>query len=168
MRMTLDASRGLEYNREEILRQDGSLTVNAILHRPLRAAKPWGFGFRGVCPAAFDKTDDRCVPHQLEAVLQRTLGIAESDMDWLFEELFEELYPASSEGDPYEIELEDGPFSRRSWWEAGITTAMGLAFAKAHNLAVHVLWGRRRSQVTPPAPPQLACASMFTAITPSL
>ena len=46
-RTTLDESRQLEYNREEILiRPDGSLTVSAVLHRPLRAARPWSFGWR--------------------------------------------------------------------------------------------------------------------------
>ncbi len=39
--MTLIEGRELEYNREEILiRPDGSLTVSAVLHTPLRASKP--------------------------------------------------------------------------------------------------------------------------------
>ncbi len=56
--MTLDPSRQLEYNRPEILIQpNGSLTVSAVLHRPLRASMPWCFGLRGVCPDAFDEID---------------------------------------------------------------------------------------------------------------
>ena len=50
VRMTLDASRGLEYNREEILRQDGSLTVNATLHRPLPCGQAVGFWLQGSLP----------------------------------------------------------------------------------------------------------------------
>ena len=79
---TLDESRSLEYNREEILiRPDGSLTVSAVLHRPLRAARPWSFGFPGVCPEAYEENEDRCIPHQLEAVLERSLGLKASNMD---------------------------------------------------------------------------------------
>ncbi len=85
MQMTLNAFRGLERNREEILRQDGSLTVNAALHRPLRTAKPCGFGFHGMCPAAFDEADSRCVTHQLEAGVKKSLGVAECDVDWMSE-----------------------------------------------------------------------------------
>ncbi len=46
MRMTLDTDRGIEHNAEEIIvRQDGSVTVDAVLHRPLRAARPLSFWF---------------------------------------------------------------------------------------------------------------------------
>ncbi len=49
MEMTLDPSRALVYNKEEILiRQDGFRNVNAVLHGPLRAAQPLAFGFIGV------------------------------------------------------------------------------------------------------------------------
>jgi hypothetical protein len=55
--MTLETELGVEYNKEEItIRQDGSTTVDAVSHRPLRAARPWSFGFRGVCPEAFGPT----------------------------------------------------------------------------------------------------------------
>ena len=50
---TLIEGREVEYNREEILiGPDGSLTVSAVLHRPLRASTPWSFGFPGVCPTS--------------------------------------------------------------------------------------------------------------------
>ncbi len=86
--MTLNTERGVEHNKEEIIiRQDGSLTVDAVLHRPLRAARPWSFGFCGVCPQAFDPTEGKRVPHQLSAVLEKELNMKESDMDWLFDEI---------------------------------------------------------------------------------
>ena len=98
---TLIGNFPLEYKREEILiRPDGSLTVSAVLHRPLRSAMPWSFGFPGVCPEAYEETEDRCVPHQLEAVLKRTLGLKTSNMAWLFDEIAEELYPPGSEDTP--------------------------------------------------------------------
>ncbi len=68
MEMTLGTWRGLEHNRDEILvRREGSLSVIALLHRPLRAAKPWAFGFKRVRPAAYDTTEGRCVPHHHHA-----------------------------------------------------------------------------------------------------
>ena len=67
-RMTLDTERAVEYNKEQIIiQQDGSMTVDAVLHRPLRAARPWSFRFRGVCPEAYDPTEGKCVSHQLAA-----------------------------------------------------------------------------------------------------
>jgi hypothetical protein len=70
---TFHPDRAVEYNRDEItVRQNGSSNATVILNRPLRAAKPWSFGFKGVCPAAFDITSDRCVPYQLSTVLKHT------------------------------------------------------------------------------------------------
>ncbi len=113
---TLDEDRSLEYNKEEILiRSDGSLTVSAVLHRPLRSAKPGSFGFPGVCPEAYEETEDRCVPHQLEAVLKRTLGLKASNMDWPVDEIAEELYPPNSEDNPFDLEREDGSIEHRTW-----------------------------------------------------
>ncbi len=131
-----------EYNREEILiRPDGSLTVSAVLHRPLRNARPWCFGFPGVCPEAYEETEGRCVPHQLEAVLKRTLGLKASNMEWLFDEIAEELYPQDSEENPINLELEDGSIEHRTWRQCGITVAMILKFAEVHSMSVHVLFG---------------------------
>jgi hypothetical protein len=113
--VTLIEGRELEYNREEILiRPDGSLTVSAVLHRPLRASKPWSFGFPSVCPEAYEETEDRCVPHQLEAILERTLGLQVSNMDWFFDEIADELYPPDSEDNPSDLEQEDGSIEHRT------------------------------------------------------
>ena len=141
--MTLDPNRQLEYNREEILIQpDGSLTVSAVLHRPLRAGMPWCFGLRGVCPEAFDETDDGCVPHQLAALLQRTSpGLREGDLDHCFDEIYGGLYGADSEENPYLLERDDGSVERRCWRTAGVTAAMIIRFAEIHYMAAHVLWG---------------------------
>ncbi len=80
--------RGIEYNKEEIfIRQDSSMTVDAVLHRPLRAARPWGFGFRGVRLEAFDPTEGKSVSHQLAAVRKKQLNVQESDVGWLFDEI---------------------------------------------------------------------------------
>ena len=142
---TLMEDRELEYNREEILiRPDGSLTVSAVLHRPLRASKPWSFGFPGVCPEAYEETEGRCVPHQLEAVLERTLGLKAGNMDWLFDEIAEELYPPGSEDNPFDLEHEDGSIERRTWRQCGITVAMIVKFAEVHFMSVHVLFGHMK------------------------
>jgi hypothetical protein len=98
-----------------------------------------------VCLAAFDETEGRCIPHQLGAVLQQTLGVAEGDVDWLFDALYDELYPAKSEDNSYEIEHEDGRFLRRGWREAGITTATVLAFVESQRLSAHVLCGENKN-----------------------
>ena len=88
----LDTSRAIEYNREEIIvNPDGSLTVSAVLHRPLRAARSWCFGMRGVYPEAFDETKGggSCVPYQLAAMLQRTSpGMRAVDLDSHFDEIY--------------------------------------------------------------------------------
>ncbi len=74
--MTLAKTRGMEHDNEEIhIRQDGNMTVCAVLHRPLRAVRPWTFGLRGVCPAAYDESEGGCVLHQLTAVLQKQLNL---------------------------------------------------------------------------------------------
>ena len=112
--MTLDPDKPLEYNREEIhIQPDGSLTVSAVMHRPLRAGVPWCFGLRGCMPEAFDETDDRCVPHQLAALLQRTSpGLREGDLDPHFDEIYTELYGNNSEENPYLVEREKTDPSR--------------------------------------------------------
>ncbi len=80
--MKLGISCGLAYNKEEIIiKQDGCLSVNALLRQPFRAAKPWAFGFARVCPAAYDATEGRCVPQPLAWVLKRTLDIEETNND---------------------------------------------------------------------------------------
>ena len=53
-----------------------------------------------MCPAAYDETEGRCVPHQLAAVLQKQLNLEEADMDWLFEVIFDELYPRGRKATP--------------------------------------------------------------------
>ena len=134
--------REIEYNREEILvPPDGNFTVSAVMHRPLRAAKPWSFGFPGVCSEAYEETDGRCVPHQLEAVLERVLGLKESDMDHVFDEIAAEIYPPGLEDNPFEMELEDGSIEQRTWQQCGVTVAMILKFAQDQCISVHVVFG---------------------------
>ncbi len=83
--MTLDTERGTEHNKEEIIiRQYGCTTVDAVLHRPLRAAQPWSLGFRGVHPEAFDPTEGKRVSHQLAAILKKRHNLQESDIDLIF------------------------------------------------------------------------------------
>ncbi len=57
----------------------------------MRDARPWCFGFPGLCPEAYEETVGRCVPHPLEAVLERTLGLKQTNMDWHFDEIAKEL-----------------------------------------------------------------------------
>ena len=45
--------------------------MSAVLHRPLRHAKPWRFDFQGVCDEAFDETEGQCVPYELSRQLLR-------------------------------------------------------------------------------------------------
>ena len=104
-----------------------------MLHRPLRAAKPWCFGLRGVCPEAFNETDNICVPHQLAALLKRTSpGLWEDDLDYCFDEIYGELYGTDSEENPCLLEQEDGTVERHGWKEAGVTAAMIMRFAEMH------------------------------------
>ena len=79
--------------------------------------------------------------HQLEAVLKRTLGLKASNMDWLFDEIAEEIYPPNGEDNPFDLEQEDGSIEHRSWRQCGITVAMILKFAEVHSMSVHVLFG---------------------------
>ncbi len=66
------------------------MTVDAVLHRPLRDARPWCFGFRGVCPEDYDAIEARWAPHQLAAVFQKQLNLGEADINWLFDPIFDE------------------------------------------------------------------------------
>jgi len=158
----LDPSRPLEYNKESIsVLPDGSYNVEALLHRPLRDAKPWMFGFAGVCPEAYDQTESNCVVHQMVAVMQESLSLRESDLETYFDVIFEELYPAGSEDNPYEIEQEDGTFERRGWHEAGVTCAMIEAFGREHSLAVHVLWGETKVASYVPAEPRVTSLCLY-------
>ncbi|MCP3885564.1 MAG: hypothetical protein GY700_08845, partial [Propionibacteriaceae bacterium] len=144
-KIVLDPDRPLEYNHEMVsVLPDGSYDVSAVLHRPLRDAEPWMFGFAGVCPEASEQTDGRCVPHQMQAVLQKSLGLQESDLEREFDLIFEELYPPGGEDNPFEIELQDGSFGRRGWRDAGVTCAMIEAFGRTYSLAVHVLWAETK------------------------
>ena len=78
--------RQLEYNKETIaIRQDGSLTVSALMHRPLRAAKPWRFGFKGCVPEAYEATEGQCVLHQLVAVTRKSLKLDEVEIEGVFD-----------------------------------------------------------------------------------
>ncbi len=80
------------------------------------------FGARGVCPQAFDETDDNCVPHQLAALLQRTApGLREDDLDYSFDEICSELYGMEN---AHLQGREEGPVERRGWKEAGIAAGM--------------------------------------------
>ncbi len=62
-------------------------------------------------------------------------------MDWLFDEIAEELYPPDSEENPFNMEQEDGSIEYRTWHRCGITVAMILKFAEIHSMSVHVLFG---------------------------
>ena len=55
-------------------------------------------------PEALDDTDGRCVPHQIAAATKKTLKFEERDIDSLFDEIFEDLYPEGSVDNPYEID----------------------------------------------------------------
>ena len=149
--ITLDVGGEIQYNKETIsIQPEGGLVVSALLHRPLRASKPWSFGFRGVCQEAFDETEDKCVSHQLAALCKKILKMEEKDVEYLFDAIYHDLYPPGAEDNPYEIEVEDGSVERRSWREAGITVAMVQAFCNVHKVSVHVLWGELKvSSFTP-------------------
>ncbi len=47
------------------------MTVDAVLHGLLWAARPRSFGFHGVCLEAFDETEGKCVCYQLAEVLDK-------------------------------------------------------------------------------------------------
>ncbi len=127
-------ARKLEYNKETIaIRQDGSLTVSALMHRPLRAANPWSFGFKGCIPEAYDATEGRCVSHQLAAVTRKSLRLDEAEIEGVFDGVFEDLYPPGCVNSPYEIETEHGRTEKRRWRESGVTIAMVDALCKAYS-----------------------------------
>ena len=86
-------------------------------------------------------TDGRCVPHQIAAATTNALKLDEMDVDFLFEEIFEELYPEGGVDNPYEIESETGEVERRTRQDAGVTLAMIERFCKRHQISVHALWG---------------------------
>ena len=85
------------------MQPEGGVSVSAVMHRPLRAAKPSSFGFRGVCQEAYEETQGNCVAHQLKAVLRQTLPLETamsmcggSGPEFHFDQIFEELYPLRS------------------------------------------------------------------------
>ncbi len=80
----------------------------AVLHHLLQASQPLAFGFKGVCPEAFDNTEGRCVLHHLASLLKRIFDIEEPDTDRLYDAIFEDAYPSKTEDNLFEIELEDG------------------------------------------------------------
>ncbi len=80
----------------------------------LRADRPWTCGFEGVCPAAYDAMEGRCVPHQLASVLKGTFDVEETNIDQLFDVIFDNLYPPNTEASPYEIEVEDRSIKYRT------------------------------------------------------
>jgi hypothetical protein len=145
LHMTVDTSRGVEHNKEETTSwQDGSVTVDAVLHRPLKTARPWSFGFRGVCPEFYGPTEGRCVPPQLAAALQKQFNLQVSDVDWLFDAVFDQLYPPGAADNPYEIDARNGSIERCNWRNDGIATAMILKFSESHRVSDHVLWAETK------------------------
>ena len=131
----------LEYDKQSItVHEDGEVDVEAVIHRPLRQAFPWDFGFKGVCPEALEPSDNKCVPLQLNAILE-DLKMSKEWLEEAFDDIVQELY--GGESNPYRIEGEDG-FEVRDWREAGVTTAMVQAFAEKNTLAVHAFWGDRK------------------------
>ena len=79
-------------------------------------------------------------------VLERTLGLKASNMDWLFDEIAEDFYPPGSEDNPFDLENEDGSIERRTWRQCGITVAMIVKFAEVHFMSVHVLFGHEGAE----------------------
>lgn len=135
----LDSSQAIQYNKEHIdIRPNGESTVSATLHRPLRAGKPWNFGFAGVCPEAYRESDGRCVQKQLEALTKEQN--VEKDLDIIYRE----LYGGDHDENPYLIETEDGATIRYDWREAGVTCAMIQSFAARRSLPVHILWDKTK------------------------
>jgi hypothetical protein len=126
----LDESKPIRYNKESVhIRPDGSASVSAVLHRPLRQALPWSFGFEGVCPEALEDSQGQCVPKQLRALLGQTWDLGDGALEELFDELQLELYGEA--GEPYE---------GASWRAVGVTAAMVQAFAVRFSLSLHVVW----------------------------
>jgi hypothetical protein len=161
--------RQLEYNKETIaIRQDGSLTVSALMHRPLRAAKPWSFGFKGCVPEAYEATEGQCVSHQLVAVTRKSLKLDEVEIEGVFDGVFEDLYPPGCANSPYDIETECGRIETRGWRESGVTIAMIDALCKVYSASLHVVWGEDHKilSVSPPTL-ELASVCMCGAITRS-
>ena len=53
-----DPEATIEYNRESVeVRPDGHARVEAVMHRPLRDAKPWSFGLKGICDEALHDSE---------------------------------------------------------------------------------------------------------------
>ena len=119
-----------KYNTKKsiAIRQDGSLTVSAPRHRPLRAAKPWCFGFKGCTPGVHDATEGRCVTHQAAAATRKSLKLEDADIEGVVDGIFEDLYPPGSVDSPYEREAEDGGIEKRGWRDSRVTTAKIEAF----------------------------------------
>ena len=140
----LDPEREITFNRESVrILPDGTADVDATLHRPLRFGRPWNFGFNGVCPEAYDDTDDACVPHQLRALLARR-GLTEGSIEEHLDTSYRQLYKPHDPENPYAQECEDGTVEMRNWREAGVTCAMLLALGRRLDIAVHVVWQRAK------------------------
>jgi hypothetical protein len=145
---------------------EGGVSVSAVMHRPLRGAKPWSFDFRGICPGAYEETKGNCMAHQLGAVLQRTLPLETaltmrggSELEYHFDQIFEELYPLELEYNPYVSDAE-----RRSWREVGVTCAMILVFSRMLCISVHILWGETKVLSHTHEASATVCSCTFTGI----
>ena len=67
--------------------------VSAMLHRPLRASKPWCLGFRGICQEDFDETEDKRSRTSSLSSAKRFGKTEEKDAEYLFDSVYHEIYP---------------------------------------------------------------------------
>ena len=109
------------------------------MRRPLRAAKPWSFGFKGCIPEAYEATEGQRVTYQSAAVTRKSLRMDEAEIEGVFDGVFEDLYPPGCANRPYEIETQDGGIEKRGWRESGVTIAMIDALCSAYSASLDVV-----------------------------
>ena len=133
----LDHSREIEYNKLSVSAQGD---VSAMLHTPLRQAKPWRFDFEGVCEEAFETTNGQCVPYQLSKQFVRK-GKAMFTQEELMTRLAiiaQRIYAESN--NPYLTADQNGQPLLLECSDVGFTTAIVVEIRRELQCPIHVVW----------------------------
>jgi len=148
----LDTSRTTEYNKLTVNAQGHA---SAVLHRPLRQAKPWRFYFGGASEDAYAETDDQCVPYQLSRHLKRrgVEAFTQEELTGRLRDIAQRLYTDSPDN-PYFSEDEHGRRVELDCATVGFTTAIVVELCRDLACPIHVMWSNCKIETYAPMRPK--------------